>query len=413
MSANQNQNTLEPIKLPTLRGKMGDWFYYVTLLTLKELSSRTSLVPDIHKNKELSRWIQREVSNRCEDIVLYLKEQPQRFFNSVICGIYGGKPQWQELDIRNGSTKLREEERDYLGKTFGILSLSGEEKIFAIDGQHRINAIKLYLQKSNEIADEEIAVIFVAHKNTKEGEVRTRRLFSTLNRYAAPVNISEIIALDEEDNCAILTRWLMEDFVFFNEKIQFSKTRSMNKNNREHFSNIVLLYDMVTIILTDKSFSKNIQLPGFELKKFTSRRQTEDVLNAEFEKLKLYFGKVFNSIPSIRNYFETGLVDRSSNATSLLFRPIGQMILFYVLKISKENSKEKKAINYFAKDSFNLNNKVWKKVFIDPEKRTLKTDKPRQLLAIQLICKNIGIDLTMTKAEQELMNNFRVNVSDI
>lgn len=401
------------IKLPSLRGRMGDWFYYVSLLQFKELAERTSLVPDIHKNKELSRWIQREVSDRSEEIVLYLKEQPQRFFNAIICGIYGGKPQWQELDIDEKAANLNEEEKDYLEKTFGILTLNGDEKIFSIDGQHRTNAIKQYLKNEDDIKDEEVTVIFLAHKNTREGEIRTRRLFSTLNRYAVPVNISEIIALDEEDNSAILTRWLMEDFDFFKDKIQFSKSRSMNQGNKNHFSNIVLLYDMVTIILTDKSFSKSLKLNGYDQKKFTTRRESEEVLLAELDKLKVYFHKVLNAIPSVKAFFKKGVTDRKLNKTSLLFRPIGQMILFYILKIAKENNKESFAINYFKKDDFNLSNKIWKMVFIDPEKGTLKTDKPRQLLAIQLICKKIGINIPMTYAEKQFMENFKIDIDKL
>lgn len=401
------------IKLPSLRGRMGDWFYYVSLLKFKELSDRTSMVPEIHKNKELSRWIQREVSDRSEDIVSYLKDQPQRFFNAIICGIYDGNPQWQELDIDGQTAELNEEERDYLGKTFGILTLSGEEKIFSIDGQHRTNAIKQYLKKDNDMDDEEVTVIFVAHRNSREGEIRTRRLFSTLNRYAVPVSISEIIALDEEDNSAILTRLLMEEFSYFNNKIQFSKTRSMNLSNKSHFSNIVLLYDMVTIILTDKSFSSNVKLKGFELKKFTTRRVSEKIINEELDKLKTYFYKVFESIPSVKEYFVSGYIDRKNNKTSLIFRPIGQMILFYVIKIANEYSKEKDAIDFFRKDTFNLQNPVWGKVFIDAEKGTLKTDKPRQLLAIQLICRKINIQLPISKVEEAFINNLKINLKDI
>lgn len=401
------------IKLPCLRGRMGDWFYYTSLLSFKELAARTSMVPEIHKNVEMSRWIQREVSDRSAEIVLYLKEQPQRFFNAIICGIYGGKPQWQELDIDEKTAKLSEAEKDYLGKTFGILTLSGEEKIFAIDGQHRTSAIKKYLEENKDIEDEEVSVIFLAHKDTPEGEVRTRRLFSTLNRYAVPVSISEIIALDEEDNVAILTRWLMEDFDFFKDRILFSKTRSMNQGNKTHFTNIVLLYDMVSIILTDKSFSKNVKLSGYDQKRFSSRRETEDNLNKELVQLKAYFKKVFNAVPSVKQYFETPSIDRTSNRTSLLFRPIGQMILFYVLKLAKEKGKEKQAIAFFAKDDFKLTNKVWKKVFIDKEKKTLKTDKPRQLLAIQLISKKIGINIPMTKAETAFMDNFKIKLEDL
>ncbi|HBG69686.1 MAG: hypothetical protein A2W93_12020 [Bacteroidetes bacterium GWF2_43_63] len=402
------------LRLPCLRGRMGDWFYYVSVMKFCELANRTSLAQEIHKNKELSRWIQREVSDRSSDIVSYLKDQPQRFFNSIICGIYGGKPHWQEIDIEKTSTDLSESEQDYLSKTFGILTLNGEEKIFSIDGQHRTSAIKQYLKQYNdELKDEEVAVIFVAHKESREGEIRTRRLFSTLNRYAIPVNISEIIALDEEDNCAIITRRLMEDFDFFKDRIQYSKTRSMNQGNKNHFSNIVLIYDMISIILTDKTFSNNLPLAGHHYKKFTTRRESEDFIDSETMKIKIYFKKILNSIPSVKKYFETGVVDRKSNATSLLFRPIGQMILFYVLKIAKIKGKEKDAILFFSNDDFKLTHKVWKKVFIDQEKNTLKTDKPRQILAIQMICKKIGIDLQMTKAEKAFFDNFKDDVTKI
>jgi DNA sulfur modification protein DndB len=400
----------EPIKLPCLRGRMGDWFYYVSLMSFKEIANRTSMVPDIHKNEELSRWIQREVINRTEDIVDYLLRQNQRFFNSIIFGIYGGKPQWQELDIDERVKHLTEEEREYFGRTFGILNLNGDEEIFAIDGQHRTKAIKDAVKKDSELEDEEVSVIFLAHKKTEEGEVRTRRLFSTLNRYAVPVSISEIIALDEDDNSAILTRFLMEEFDFFKNKIKFSKTRSISHQDNTHFTNIILLYDIVTIILTDKSFSNSVKLKGYELKNFITRRETEETLNKEFKKLKDYFFAVLNSIPSVKKYFKNGTLKRNSPSTSLIFRPIGQLIFFYILKIAGAKGKKKKALNFFTKESFHLSNPSWKKVFIDPETKTIRTDKPRQTLAIQLILQKLGIDVPMTKKEKELRETFEIDL---
>ena len=69
----------------------------------------------------------------------------------------------------------------YLNRTFGILILNGEEKLFAIDGQHRTKAIKDALKEKPSIKEEEVAVIFIAHSESDEGLIRTRRLFSTLN----------------------------------------------------------------------------------------------------------------------------------------------------------------------------------------------------------------------------------------
>lgn len=401
------------IKLPCLKGRMGDWIYYISLLNFKELAQRTSMVTEIHKNEGLSRWIQRKVSQRSEDIIAYLKEQPQRFFNSIIFGIYGGKPKWQELDLDKKIDFLSEEERDYLSKTFGILTLSGDEKIFAIDGQHRTNAIKHCVREMEDLNNEEVAVIFVAHKTTREGEIRTRRLFSTLNRYAVPVNTSEIIALDEEDNCAIITRSLMEDFEFLSDKVKFSKTKSISPQDNSHFTNIVLLYDIIAIILTNKSFSKRVRFQGYDLKKFTTRRESEAVLEKEIKKVRNYLIEVIEAIPSLKKFFKEGNINRNNNRTNLIFRPIGQLIIFFVLKVAEQYNDKQKAIRYFARDTFNLSNENWNKIFFDQQSQTLKTDKPRQNLAIQVILKSLGIDVPATKKEKEFLENLNINFDEI
>lgn len=403
----------KPIKLPCLRGRMGDWFYYVSLMSFLEIANRSSMVSDIHRNEELSRWIQREISERTDDIVSYLLEQEQRFFNAIIFGIYGGKPQWQELDIVEDNEQFSEEERDYFGKTFGVLSLNGDEKIFAIDGQHRTKAIKEAIKQNSELETEEVAVIFLAHKKTNEGEIRTRRLFSTLNRYAVPVTISEIIALDEEDNCAILTRKLIEDSELFKNKILFSKTRSLSPKNSNSFTNIVLLYDILTILLTDRNVL-NIKVTGHPYKKYTSRRDSEENLLKEAHQLEEFLKKVFNSIPSLKKFFfANGTIDREKPKTSLMFRPIGQMVLFSVLKVAQQESKLQKALNYFAKDRFNLGNKVWKQIFFDPELNSLKTDKSLQKYAIQLILIHLGISIPLSKKEKAVFDSFGINPQKI
>lgn len=401
------------IKLPSLRGRMGDWFYYVSLMNFSEIANRASMVTEIHKNEELSRWIQREISERTDDIVSYLLEQEQRFFNAIIFGIYGGKPHWQELDIVENEEQFSEEEREYFGKTFGVLSLNGDEKVFAIDGQHRTKAIKDAIKQNAELATEEVTVIFLAHKKTKEGEIRTRRLFSTLNRYAVPVTISEIIALDEEDNCAILTRKLIEDSKLFKDKILFSKTRSLSPKNSSAFTNIVLLYDILTITLTDKNVL-NIKVSGHPFKKYTSRRDSEGALLKEADGVEDFFKKVFNSIPSLKKFFFTeAVIDREKPQTSLLFRPLGQIILFSVIKVATQESKLQKALNYFAKDNFHLGNKVWKQIFYDPELETLKTDKSLQKYAIQLILIHLGISISLSKKEKAVFDSFGIDPKKI
>lgn len=413
--------------LPTLRGKMGDWYYYVTLLPFKEISERVSMVPEIHKSEGLSRLIQREVSGRTKDIVEYLKTQEQRFFNSLILGLYGGKPYWQEisliedninleedigLELLDGIVYLKEEDLVYLRKTFGILILSGDEKIFAIDGQHRIKAIKDSLIDNKFLKNEEVATIFVAHKTTNDGVIRTRRLFSTINRYAKPVSISEIIAIDEEDNCAIITRNLVEEFDLLSDIVLFQKTRSISKKNTRAFTNIIVLYDFVKAILTNQSVL-NIKVPGVELKKFISRRETEEVIAEKQKYMEDIFTELFEKIPSLKTFRKSRYTNRTKKKTSLLFRPIGQNIMYSVLKVAIENSFKDEAILYFAKDDFNLEHKVWGKVFWNNELNEMRTSKGFQNYAIYMILKHLGFNFKEREKEKEVYDSFGFTPMDI
>lgn len=401
----------ERLVLPALRAKMGDWIYYVSIMTFEEISKRLSMADEIHKSKGLKTLIQREVKDRTKVIVDYLKSQEQRFFNSIIVGLYGGNPQYQEITIEKDNN-IEEKDLIYLNKTFGILTLTGSEKLFAIDGQHRTKAIKDSVKEKQSLSKEENTIIFVAHKNDPDGLIRTRRLFSTLNRYAKPVSKSEIIAIDEEDNCAIITRNLVEDFELLKEIILFNQNRSINNKNKEAFTNIIVLYDFVTTILTNQKIFGHI-VSGADHLMFTHRRTTEKVIKVKQEMIENLFTEIFEKIPSLNEFLKKKSVNREAKSTSLLFKPIGQNILYQTLKLAIEHKKKNKLLSYFAKDNFNLQNKIWKRVFLDEETGRIKTDKELQKYAFYLILKNIGVNLTLTKKDQEVFDNFKIDASEL
>ena len=94
----------------------------------------------------------------------------------------------------------------------------GLEQLYAIDGQHRIAGIKAALEILNtpegieqhdRLANEDLAVLFVSADIEREGQrERVRRLFTTLNKEAKKVSDAEIVALDEDDVAAVVTRWI-------------------------------------------------------------------------------------------------------------------------------------------------------------------------------------------------------------
>jgi DNA sulfur modification protein DndB len=409
------------INLPCLRGKMGDWMYYVTLLKFEDVAERVFLPDEIDKkykdkdNLKLGDWIQRDLgSKRISDIVSYLKKQKQRFFNSLILGLYDGKPSYREVEVKTSSHYENEEDTEYFSKTFGILSLNGDESIFAIDGQHRAISIRKALKDGSSFKDDEICVIFVAHRTNEIGKERTRRLFSTLNRYAKPVNKKEIIALSEDDNCAILTRRLVEKFKKFEGKIIINGNKSINPNNKDAFTNIIQLYDIVVLMLCKVRITSVGMTNGLNKKDFTNNRANEEDLDKYYRKLVTIFNRTVNTFDELKKMLiDDKEVDRNNKKSSLIFRPLGQEIFFKVLKAGMLNNKTKEVYEYFSKAKFNLESKVWNEVFWDKEANTMITTTERQKYAYHLIMEKIEIPIKRSKKDREVYTSFNFSIKDI
>lgn len=406
--------------LPCIKGRIGEWFYYSSIMTFQEVANRVKLPKEIDKkyaDKQLNlgEWIQRELDEkRTVRLVEYLQNQNERFFNSLILGLFDGKPAWQEIKVSNQNRyeDIDEETSDYLSSSMGILTLEGSESIFAIDGQHRAIGIREAVKTDEELLTDEVPVIFVAHTMNEEGRIRTRRLFSTLNRYAKPVNKSEIIALSEDDNCAVITRKIIDEFAMLKGKIIINKNPSISPENQTAFTNIRTLYDIIERLATDKKVF-SFKVSGINNFSFTNKRVIDSTIKEQTNLITKIFKEVLLSIPSFKTYVNTNKVDRNNKKTSLIFRPIGQNILFDVIKVSIEQKKYKAAIDYFRKDTFNLSNAIWKNILWDEDSNNITTQKTRVRFAALLIIEHLGIKVNKTKKDIELFDNFGIDVTKV
>ncbi len=315
--------------LPALRGIMGDWVYYSCLMTLDELSSRVDYARDIHKHARLSEMIQRRLDGvRSVQISEYLKGQPQRFFNSLVVATYGGSPNWYPLDeVRD---KRQRDRLDGLTQetveSVGFLALGGDEKLFALDGQHRLAGIKRTIKGGIEQDPyDEISVIFVAHEATSKGLERTRRLFTTLNKTARPVSKGDIIALDEDDIMAICVRRLIEETdLFEDDRIAFVATNNMPVRNSTSLTTIGNLYEVLTILFTNSNF--DLKKRKADLQRF---RPEDTVLDAYFDYAKSYFNCLRRHCDELEEFFTATDTEavvtryRGPHGGNALFRPIG------------------------------------------------------------------------------------------
>ena len=166
---------------PALRGVFGDWIFYSCLMSAGDVAKKLSIADVIHPSKGLSTLIQRQLKGaRAAEIGDYLTREQQRFFNSMVVAVYGGSPTWHGFsNFRPQSEDISlqdvpEEAED----SVGFLSFSGTEKMFALDGQHRLAGIRNALSRDESLKSENVSLLVVAHHNTKAGLERTRRLFT-------------------------------------------------------------------------------------------------------------------------------------------------------------------------------------------------------------------------------------------
>lgn len=204
---------IPPLTMPSLRGSFGDWIYYTCLMSAVDLSTRVHFAREVHESKELSDMIQRSLEGeRATHIAAYLRTNSERFFNSLVLATYDGSPQWYDVgNLRSSkNSEVLNEMHDGAIDTLGLLRLDGTEKIFALDGQHRLAGIRRAIAEGQDLEDDLVPVVLVGHAEDEAGRRRTRRLFTTLNKTAVAVRKKDIIALDEDDVMAITARRMVE-----------------------------------------------------------------------------------------------------------------------------------------------------------------------------------------------------------
>ncbi len=397
------RESLKPLSIASLRARMGDWVYYIGLLRMEDIAERISIVEEIHSSKSLRDLLQRQLTDRSADISKYLLSQQQRFFNAIVVGTYGGNPKWGELAISDKDLIM--ELPDYLEGTLGILTLEGTEKLFAIDGQHRVSGIRQAVENDPSLLEEEVCVIFVSSVSQEyrskdpEGFQRTRRLFSTLNRYAKPVGKKEIIALDEDDAIAIITRWLVEENPLFQDKISLKQTKSLSVADNVSFTSILTLYDVLDIYLQEKGW-----------KYFKRFRPPEEKLNQLYKNSNDLWEILVKNFKCLKELQKSSSADkiagkyRDRNGGHLLFRPIGLLILVKVLIHQIDSGLAlADAVKKLSKVPMQISEDPWAGLLWDVKNRRMITAGENQKAAIKLLFYSVGGKLSEIKSSKEAL----------
>jgi DNA sulfur modification protein DndB len=375
--------------IPALRGLFGDWVYYSCLIPAEEVAKRVNYAEEVHKSEKLSDLIQREIKeNRGRDIAKYLKTQKDRFFNSLVVAVYRGDPTWYEVAITkaNNNIPIDEIPQDALD-SFGLLHLTGKERLFALDGQHRLAGLKKVKEDGHGL-DDELSVILVAHKDTQAGLLRTRSLFTTLNKTAISVSKGERISLDENDAMAVVTRYLVEEHPYFLEdRVVYNATNNLTVKDQASLTTLGNLYDILSILFI-KILKKG------KRKELEYSRPPDEELKHYYREASIFFTQLNECFPELRQYWDAedylsvAKKYRGDFGGSLVFRPIGlKLIAECVAEMSTKWNIDERIAN-LAKLPRNLAKKPYAGILWDVSEKKMITSK--QVLARRLMLYMVG-----------------------
>lgn len=392
----ETSNLATKFIIPALRAYMGDWIYYITLLKMRDIAVMITFAEEIHSSKSLNELIQRRLSSRAGPIRDYILTQQQRFFNSLVIGVYGGSPQWYDLAVRENQLLDPSALPNYIDESLGILVFDGTETLFAIDGQHRVMGIKEAIEEDPNHGDEEVSALFVAHKNDPAGLERTRRLFTTLNRYAKPVSKKDIIALDEDDVVAITTRNLVENHPLFIEKISIAEARNISSNDKQSLTSIEVLYDVMDTYLGGGSLRwasfKRIRPSDADIARYYMMKAARF-----WDLLAEYFPPIAELMASTPSENIAGQY-RNNQGGHLLFRPVGLLIVIGVIHdLMGIGGNLRQVLSRISRAPMDLAKQPWVGLLWDSSNMRMITTPENQKVARRLLFYAVGGDLKQLK----------------
>lgn len=323
---------------------MGSTPYYQCNVSATSLTGIAVTAGELEDWKSWSVFerFQREldISRVRREIVPYLARTKDRFFSALIVLVY----QPEVFEFTPASEYLRDIPGAFAeaASELGFLTIEGG-KLVVLDGQHRLTSLRAVLARDHsvegefvkEIASDELAVIFIQHESFE----KTRRIFNKVNRYARPTSISDNVITSEDDGCAIVARWLVEPEppLEIDEPLPpLRKTDSRGEPMVEWRSNKLEAGSTKITTLNHLYQSVNIILEANGVKGFDERhmvnRPSDKVLLDAYKLCAEWWSAVLEGMSALRAGFRNpaSIPERRSyqHEDSLLFRPIGQIVLF-------------------------------------------------------------------------------------
>ena len=414
------------------RCRQGTTEYYLAKMPAGELVDSVGLAAEMPEwdGMTADEKMQREpdLNRVVNEIVPYYVSDEDRFFSSIVVDVYSGFSNLVYEPATNIINNLPVAYQLPL-KDVGFLTLQGNERLIALDGQHRILAIKLAIkgkvaipanllkQKKMtqqmtaltphpELAGEEISVIFVEHRDN----LKIRKIFNKINKYARQTGRGDNIVTSDDDIFAIISRRLfgegeileaVEDTELVNWKSNTLSERS------KQLTTISALYTSAETILRDFGYSAKM-LPS------------QDEIEGAFEIVREFWQELLEGLSTYKEYMQ--LIEMKEKVSelrkiSLLMKPVTQMALAHVAyKARQKDIPWADVVVKLNKMDWSFDNPVWANLLVTgTDKKKMITGK-EYIRAAGLVISYMVMGAEMTKTEisevKAVILNATNNTSD-
>lgn len=329
------------------KAKLGSTVYYIGKMRAGELIDNVGFAAELPEWSEMTadEKMQRQpdITRVINEIVPYVIEDPDRFFNSLIIDVFSG---YDELDFEPVSQVAKDLPKAYQipMQDMGFLTLPGKERLIALDGQHRLLSLRIAirgvyglpagakvpsttksLEPHPELADEEVSIILVEHKDNQ----KIRKIFNKVNKYARQTSRGDNIITSDDDIYAVIARKLFSDGEVLAPigKCELVNWKSNTLSQRsKQLTTVSALYTIAETILKEKGYSSKL-LPS------------QEEQEVSYEEIVEFWRELLAETDVYKEYLELTKADKPVSLLreqNLLMKPVTQMALAHVAALAKK-----------------------------------------------------------------------------
>lgn len=358
------------------KAKLGSTVYYIGKMRAGELIDNVGFAAELPEWSEMTadEKMQRQpdITRVINEIVPYVIEDPDRFFNSLIIDVFSG---YDELDFEPVSLVAKDLPKAYQipMQDMGFLTLSGKERLIALDGQHRLLSLRIAirgvyglpagakvpsttksLEPHPELADEEVSIILVEHKDNQ----KIRKIFNKVNKYARQTSRGDNIITSDDDIYAVIARKLFSEGEVLAPigKCELVNWKSNTLSQRsKQLTTVSALYTIAETILKEKGYSSKL-LPS------------QEEQEVSYEEITEFWRELLDETDVYKEYLELTKADKPVSLLreqNLLMKPVTQMALAHVAALAKKKGVSwKEVVIKLNRIDWSFENKLWFNILI-------------------------------------------------